>query len=61
MIYEAKVIKTKEIPGAEAGKRRPLEYRVHYKGWSKNWDEWIRRDRITKNLSWSKDRAGTSV
>ena len=58
MIYEAKVIKTKEIPGAvAAGERWPLKYLVHYQGWNARYDEWIRRARIAENLSWSKDRA----
>ena len=58
MIYEAKVIKTKEIPGAAASVERwPLKYLVHYQGWNARYDEWIRRARIAENLSWSKDRA----
>ena len=57
-IYEAKVIKTKEIPGA--GERWP-KYLVHYQGWNARYDEWIKRGRIAENLSWSKDRAAASA
>ncbi|XP_017845225.1 nuA4 complex subunit EAF3 homolog isoform X2 [Drosophila busckii] len=41
LIYEAKVLKTKtEIT--------PVEYYIHYAGWSKNWDEWVPENRVLK-------------
>ncbi|XP_068153910.1 nuA4 complex subunit EAF3 homolog [Drosophila tropicalis] len=41
LIYEAKVLKTK--PDAT-----PIEYYIHYAGWSKNWDEWVPESRVLK-------------
>ncbi|XP_026831471.1 nuA4 complex subunit EAF3 homolog isoform X2 [Drosophila erecta] len=41
LIYEAKVLKTK--PDAT-----PVEYYIHYAGWSKNWDEWVPESRVLK-------------
>nr|2LRQ_A Chain A, NuA4 complex subunit EAF3 homolog [Drosophila melanogaster] len=41
LIYEAKVLKTK--PDAT-----PVEYYIHYAGWSKNWDEWVPENRVLK-------------
>ncbi|XP_020813658.1 nuA4 complex subunit EAF3 homolog [Drosophila serrata] len=41
LIYEAKVLKTK--PDAT-----PVEYYIHYAGWSKNWDEWVPETRVLK-------------
>ncbi|EDW97480.1 nuA4 complex subunit EAF3 homolog [Drosophila yakuba] len=41
LIYEAKVLKSK--PDAT-----PVEYYIHYAGWSKNWDEWVPESRVLK-------------
>ncbi|XP_017140700.1 nuA4 complex subunit EAF3 homolog [Drosophila miranda] len=41
LIYEAKVLKTK--PDAT-----PVQYYIHYAGWSKNWDEWVPESRVLK-------------
>ncbi|XP_032593164.1 nuA4 complex subunit EAF3 homolog [Drosophila grimshawi] len=41
LIYEAKVLKTKP-------ESSPVEYYIHYAGWSKNWDEWVPESRVLK-------------
>ncbi|XP_060650142.1 nuA4 complex subunit EAF3 homolog [Drosophila nasuta] len=41
LIYEAKVLKTKP-------ETTPVEYYIHYAGWSKNWDEWVPESRVLK-------------
>ncbi|XP_030376157.1 nuA4 complex subunit EAF3 homolog isoform X2 [Scaptodrosophila lebanonensis] len=41
LIYEAKVLKTKP-------ETSPIEYYIHYAGWSKNWDEWVPEGRVLK-------------
>lgn len=51
-VYEAKVIKLKEPKDAEKYPR----FLVHYQGWNARYDEWIKRERIAQNLSWTKDR-----
>jgi RNA binding activity-knot of a chromodomain. len=53
--YEAKVLSTRE----EDGKER--EYLVHYTGWNTRYDEWIRRNRIAENLSWTPARSSKRI
>ena len=53
-LYDAKIIKRRE-DGASC------EFLVHYHGWNKRSDEWIKRGRIAENLSRGKDRAGMSL
>uniref|UniRef100_A0A8D8QB75 AT-rich interactive domain-containing protein 4B n=1 Tax=Cacopsylla melanoneura TaxID=428564 RepID=A0A8D8QB75_9HEMI len=53
--YEAKVLQTREEDGAER------EYLVHYTGWNTRYDEWIRRNRIAENLSWTPARSSKRI
>ncbi|XP_059485195.1 AT-rich interactive domain-containing protein 4A isoform X2 [Neocloeon triangulifer] len=46
--YEAKVIDIDVAGGT---------YMVHYTGWNTRYDEWVKRDRIAINLSWTPARA----
>ncbi|KAI8877310.1 MRG-domain-containing protein [Backusella circina FSU 941] len=43
LIYEAKILQTK-------WEENEPHYYVHYKGWTKNWDEWVEETRV---LPWS--------
>ena len=36
LIYEAKIQKCQE-------RDHQMKYFIHYHGWNKNWDEWVRR------------------
>jgi len=42
-IYEAKVLECKMN-----GKSRKPQYKIHYKGWNKRWDEWVDHGRLLK-------------
>jgi len=42
LLYEAKCIAVDPKDGK-------LQYRIHYNGWNKNWDEWVQETRIVKN------------
>ena len=42
-IYEARIL---DVNGAEEG--APM-YKVHFKGWNKNWEQWMEPKRILKN------------
>ena len=47
LIYEAKINKVKEVKvkAANAGEGAAatvVKYFIHYHGWNKNWDEWVR-------------------
>jgi len=42
LLYEAKCIGLR----TEDAK---VQYRIHYNGWNKNWDEWVQETRIVKN------------
>lgn len=48
VIYEAKVLKVDHGHGvAEGGEVTPnTQYFVHYQGWSKKWDEWVKHDLV---------------
>lgn len=45
MIYEAKCQKVRHT---EKHGRPQIEYRAHYSGWNKNWDEWVTSQRMLK-------------
>lgn len=50
VIYEAKVIKVDHGQGVVDGGGGEVtpntQYYVHYQGWSKKWDEWVRHDLV---------------
>jgi len=41
-IYEAKVLDLK------LDKQKEPQYKIHYKGWNKRWDEWVNQRRLLK-------------
>ena len=49
LIYEAKINKVKEVKvkvpqGADPDATATVvKYFIHYHGWNKNWDEWVRK------------------
>jgi mortality factor 4-like protein 1 len=32
--------------GEKSGSGEPWDYKIHYKGWKKTWDDWVGKDRI---------------
>merc|ERR1711962_349096 len=42
LIYEAKCLKVQQ-------KEKQVKYFIHYKGWNKNWDEWVPEARMLKH------------
>ncbi|KAL3670785.1 hypothetical protein V7S43_003971 [Phytophthora oleae] len=55
MIYDAKVQKVdngqgvEEAPGARGNPTSNTQYYLHYQGWAKKWDEWVRHDRVLED------------
>ncbi|ETL35044.1 hypothetical protein F441_13137, partial [Phytophthora nicotianae CJ01A1] len=55
MIYDAKVQKVDngqgvlETPGAGGRPTDNTQYYLHYQGWAKKWDEWVRHDRVLED------------
>ncbi|CAH0519018.1 unnamed protein product [Peronospora belbahrii] len=55
MIYDAKVLKVdngqgaKETTGDGGQLMANTQFYVHYQGWAKKWDEWIRHDRVLED------------
>ncbi|KAG2789864.1 hypothetical protein JG687_00012764 [Phytophthora cactorum] len=55
MIYDAKVQKVdngqgvQETPGAGGRLTDSTQYYLHYQGWAKKWDEWVRHDRVLED------------
>eukprot|EP00041_Stephanoeca_diplocostata_P039003 m.1578729 g.1578729 ORF g.1578729 m.1578729 type:complete len:374 (+) comp25313_c0_seq7:287-1408(+) len=45
LLYNAKCISVRNV---EENGRPAVKYRVHYKGWNKNWDEWVPPARMKK-------------
>jgi mortality factor 4-like protein 1 len=45
MSYEARVLTVGKDP-KDNDKNPETKYYVHYNGWNKNWDEWVRIDRL---------------
>ncbi|TDH66152.1 hypothetical protein CCR75_001726 [Bremia lactucae] len=52
MIYDAKVLKVdnghgvQETTSTGGQPTASTQYYVHYQGWAKKWDEWVRHDRV---------------
>ncbi|KAK0389815.1 hypothetical protein NLU13_3388 [Sarocladium strictum] len=44
LLYEAKVMDVQS--GEKSGNGEAWEYKIHYKGWKKTWDDWVGKDRI---------------
>lgn len=55
MIYDAKVLKVdngqgvQQEPGAGGQASASTQYYLHYQGWAKKWDEWVRHDRVLED------------
>lgn len=55
MIYDAKVLKVdhgqgvQETTGVRGQPSSSTQYYVHYQGWAKKWDEWVRHDRVLED------------
>ncbi|GMF14320.1 unnamed protein product [Phytophthora lilii] len=55
MIYDAKVQKVdngqgvQEAPGDGGHASASTQYYLHYQGWAKKWDEWVRHDRVLED------------
>ncbi|CAH0476911.1 unnamed protein product [Peronospora belbahrii] len=55
MIYDAKVLKVdngqgvKEKTGDGGQLMANTQFYVHYQGWAKKWDEWVRHDRVLED------------
>ncbi|KAG6618438.1 Chromatin modification-related protein EAF3 [Phytophthora cinnamomi] len=55
MIYDAKVQKVdngqgvQEAPGAGGQASASTQFYLHYQGWAKKWDEWVRHDRVLED------------
>lgn len=45
MRYVAKILDSRKDPDSKE-KHPPTQFLIHYKNWSKNWDEWVTEDRI---------------
>jgi mortality factor 4-like protein 1 len=50
VVYDAKVLKVDHgqgvVPGGGGGVTPNTQYYVHYQGWAKKWDEWVRHDLV---------------
>jgi mortality factor 4-like protein 1 len=44
LLYEAKIMDVQA--GDKSGDGEAWDYKVHYKGWKKTWDDWVGKDRI---------------
>lgn len=42
LIYEAKILKVSETKDAKTAGSGTPRYFIHYHGWNKNWDEWVK-------------------
>ncbi|POM71532.1 Chromatin modification-related protein EAF3 [Phytophthora palmivora] len=57
MIYDAKVQKVdngqgvQENPGDGGNPTASTQYYLHYQGWAKKWDEWVRHDRVLEDTT----------
>ncbi|OWZ00207.1 Chromatin modification-related protein EAF3, partial [Phytophthora megakarya] len=57
MIYDAKVQKVdngqgvQEKPGDGGNPTASTQYYLHYQGWAKKWDEWVRHDRVLEDTT----------
>ncbi|KAF2460638.1 MRG-domain-containing protein [Lineolata rhizophorae] len=57
LLYEAKVLDTKPIDTGD--KKNGWQYKVHYKGWKKTWDDWVPQDRMRKLTEENKELAAS--
>ena len=43
LLYEAKIM---DVQAGDKANGEAWDYKVHYKGWKKTWDDWVGKDRI---------------
>ncbi|RKO84807.1 chromo domain-like protein, partial [Blyttiomyces helicus] len=48
LMYEAKILKIEYRKSEDSPDVLTPYYRVHYRGWKKNWDEWVPESRVLK-------------
>jgi mortality factor 4-like protein 1 len=52
MLYEAKILDVRPADEPHA-----WQYKIHYKGWKKTWDDWVPQDRVRKFTEENKELA----